>query len=82
MEKNKRLLQLAKESNCFVWIDEQAGFDEDGLHYTTWYNTGDGVLVLRSALSPSDIQSVPWLKREQDRLLGLASKLAKDIGNE
>ncbi len=68
MNKNEQLLEVEENSKYFIWIDGQSGFNENGLHYTSYYSEG-GVGVLRSALEPSDKQSIPWLQDKQIELL-------------
>lgn len=68
MEKNKYLLKIESESREFTWIDEQAGFNEDGLVYSSYYNNGKGLVTLREALDYKDKQSIPWLFDEMNRL--------------
>ncbi len=66
--KNEQLLQLQESSKYFFWIDDQSGFNEEGLRYTSWYNYGS-TLILREALSPLDEQSIPWLRLQMDKII-------------
>lgn len=74
--KNEHLLQLESSSECFFWINDQAGFNEDGLYYTTWHNFGS-TSILREALEPSDEQSIPWLRLQMDNMIDSLEKLNK-----
>ncbi len=66
--KNEQLLQLESSSEYFFWINDQAGFNEDGLHYTKWHNFGC-TSILREALEPYDEQSIPWLRLQMDNII-------------
>lgn len=68
MEKNKHLIKIESKSKEFTWIDEQAGFNEDGLVYSSYYRDGKGSAILREALDYRDKQSIPWLFDEMNRL--------------
>lgn len=68
MHKNEYLLEIEDDSEYFIWIDGQSGFSENGLHYTSYYSEG-GRGVLRSALEPTDEQSIPWLLNKQREIL-------------
>lgn len=66
--KNPQLVEYEKTCENFVWIDNQSGFSENGLHYSQYYNTGNGGLILREAMEPSEPQSIPWLKEQAIKL--------------
>ena len=62
--KNKNLLEIEKKSKYFVWIYDQAGFNEDGLHFSNYHESPSGSLILRSDMDSSEKYSIPWLTRE------------------
>jgi len=62
-DKAENLTLIEKDSKWFIWLNNEAGVNEKGLHYTVYHDFGGGSLVLREALEPSDEHSVPWLRR-------------------
>ena len=62
-KKNENLIVLEENSKWFIWLTNEAGINENGLHYSVYHDFGGGSLIHREALSPSQEHSVPWLRK-------------------
>lgn len=61
--KLESLLELEKNSEWCIWLNNEALVNENGLHYSVYHDFGGGSLVHREALEPEDEHSIPWLNK-------------------